>query len=245
VSEAHDSSIPVDRCCGDAAVYLLGLLDEQHSNAFLEHARSCSVCSDELDALAPAVDRLPAAVPQLSAPDHVKRRVMTIVRSEAAASEARSSSPHAPRARRRFLPRRSALALACAGLLAAGIAIGGLSTPFRGGTDRDSGSTTRVVSADVTLAGARAMLHQSGGNTWLTVSAMPAPSPGHIYEIWVKYPGHTRPQPTDSLFTPTASGAGSVEVPGGLGASLVMVTQEPDGGSPLPTTTPVIVAHLS
>ena len=101
------------------------------------------------------------------------------------------------------------------------------------------------MSADVTLAGASATLHQSGGHTWLTVSDMPAPSSGHVYEVWVKRPGHAVPQPTDSLFAPTSSGAATVDVPGGLGASVVMVTQEPAGGSPLPTTAPVIVARLS
>jgi hypothetical protein len=135
--------------------------------------------------------------------------------------------------------------LAGAGLLAAGVAIGGLSTPFGGGSARVGGTAARLVSADVTLAGTSAELHQGSGHTWLTVSAMRAPTPGHVYEVWVKYPGHTLPQPTDSLFTPTASGASTVDVPGGLGASEVLVTQEPDGGSPLPTSPPVIVAHLS
>jgi hypothetical protein len=265
VSEAHDSQTPADRCCGDAAVYLLGLLDERQSDAFQEHARSCSVCSDELDALAPAVDRLPATVPQLPAPEHVKGRVMAIVRSEAATrseaaarAEGSMSQPEWERDRLasrpgggrlrfalrpdwrggRFAMRAPALALAAAGLLAVGVAAGGLLTPFDRGT-------ARVVSADVTLAGAHATLHQSGGHMWLTISQMPAPSSGHVYEVWVKDPGHTLPRPTDSLFTPTASGSGTVDVPGGAGASVVMVTQEPAGGSPLPTTTPVIVAHLS
>lgn len=265
MSDERDSQTPTERCCGDAAVYLLSLLDEQQSDVFMEHARSCSVCSDELDALAPAVDRLPATVLQLPAPAHVKGRVMTIVRSEAAtrseaAARAEGSIPQpdwehnrsaswsgagrprfarwSDRQRGRFAPRAPTLALAAAGLLAVGVAVGGLLTPFNRGT-------ARVVSADVTLAGAHATLHQSSGHTWLTVSRMPAPSTGHVYEVWVKYPGRTLPQPTDSLFTPTASGSGTVDVPGGARASMVMVTQEPTGGSPLPTSAPVIVAHLS
>jgi hypothetical protein len=251
VSEEHDPQTPAEDCCGDAAVYLLGLLDEQQGDAFLRHARRCSVCSDELDALGPAVERLPAAVPQMPAPEHVKRRVMAVVRSEA--SEAMSPAPHPSRARSWFALRRPALALAGVGLLAAGVAIGGLSTPFGGGTTRVGGGTarvgggtaTRALSADVTLAGTRATLYQNDGHTWLTVSAMPAPSSGHVYEVWVKYPGHTPPRPTDSLFTPTTSGAGTVAVPDARGASMVMVTQEPDGGSPLPTGPVLIVAHLS
>jgi Anti-sigma-K factor rskA, C-terminal len=243
VSEKHDTPIPAEDCCGDAAIYLLGLLDEQHSDAFLEHVRRCSVCSDELAALTPAVDALPATVPQLSAPADVKRHVMSVVRDEA--TEARSSLPRDRGVCGRFALRRPALALVGAGLLAAGVTIGGLSSPFGGGSASAGRRAARVVSAAVTLAGASATLHQSAGHTWLTVSALPAPSSGHVYEVWVKYPGRALPQPTDSLFAPTASGSSTVDVPGGLGASEVLVTQEPDGGSPLPTTPPVIVAHLS
>ncbi len=242
-SEADDSS-PAGDGCGDAAVYLLGLLDERHSEVFLEHARLCALCSDDLAALAPAVDSLPTTVPRVSAPAHVKRDVMAAVRSEAA-QQATRSSPRPRKARRRLALRRPALALAGAGLLAAGVAIGGLSTPFGGGSASVGGSSARVVSAEVTLVGASATLHQSSGHIWLTVANMPEPSSGHVYEVWLKRPGHALPQPTNSLFAPTSSGAATVAVPDSGGASEVMVTQEPSGGSPLPTGPAVIVARLS
>lgn len=243
MSDEHDPQVRANRCCGDAAVYLLGLLDEPHSGAFLAHARSCAVCSDELVALAPAVDSLPATVPQLSAPGHVKRHVMAAVRSEAGQAARSSSRPH--RVRGWTSRRGPVLALVCAGLLAAGVAIGALSTPLGGGSARDGGVSARSVSADVTLAGASATLHQSGGHTWLTVSKLPEPAPGHVYEVWVKRPGATPPQPTDSLFAPTASGAATVDVPGTGGASEVLVTQEPAGGTLRPTGPAVILARLA
>ncbi len=248
---------PGDGGCGDAALYLLGLLDERHSRMFVEHARTCALCSDDLAALAPAVEHLPTTVRQVPAPAHAKRQVMAVVRSEAAQRATRSSSRASQRAtqsarsssrargmaRRRFAL-RPALALAGAGLLAAGVAIGALSTPFGGGP-APAGSSARVMSADVTLAGASAALHQSGGHTWLTVADMPEPSSGHVYEVWLKRPGHAEPQPTDSLFAPTSSGTATVAVPDSGGASEVLVTQEPAGGTQLPTASPVIVAHLS
>ena len=242
--EAHDAPRPAGGCCGDAAVYLLGLLDEQHSRAFLEHARSCALCSDDLAALAPAVDTLPTTVPQVSAPAHAKRQVMAVVRSEAA-QRATRSSPRPGVTRRRLALRRPALALAGAGLLAAGVAIGGLSTPFDGGSARVGGSAARVESAEVTLPGASAALHQSAGHTWLTVSNMPEPSSGHVYEVWVKRPGHALPQPTNSLFAPTSSGAATVAVPDSGGVNEVLVTQEPAGGTQVPTGPAVILARLS
>jgi Anti-sigma-K factor rskA len=242
--EAHDSQGPAGDCCGDAPLYLLGLLDERHSEVFLEHAQSCALCSDDLAALAPAVDSLPTTVTQLPAPAHVKRQVMAVVRGEAAQQARRSSSRSRGTARGR-LALRPALALAGAGLLAAGVAVGGLSTPFGGGSTGVGGSSARVVSADVTLAGASAALHQSGGHAWLTVADMPEPSTGHVYEVWLKRPGHTEPQPTDSLFAPTSSGGATVAVPDSSGASEVLVTQEPAGGTQVPTGPAVIVAHLS
>ncbi len=241
--EAHDSPGPAGSCCGDAALYLLGLLGDRQSRVFLEHARSCALCGDDLAALAPAVDALPTTVPQVLAPARVKRQVMAVVRSEAAQQATRSPAPS--RAGRRRTVLRPALALAGAGLLVAGVAIGGLSTPFGGGSTRVGGSATRAVSAEVTLPGAGATLHESGGHTWLTVTNMPEPSPGHVYEVWLKRSGQALPQPTTSLFAPTSSGAATVAVPDSGGASEVLVTQEPSGGSPLPTRSPVIVAHLS
>jgi hypothetical protein len=250
-SGRRDSPGPAEGGCGDAAVYLLGLLDERHSSMFVEHARSCALCSDDLAALAPAVEHLPTTVRQVPAPAQAKRQVMAVVRSEAALvrSEAaqqatRSSSRARGTSRRRFAV-RPALALVGTAMLAAGVAIGALSTHFGGGSTPAGGSSARVVSADVTLAGTSAALHQSGGHAWLTVADMPEPSSGHVYEVWLKRPGHTEPQPTNSLFAPTSSGAATVAVPGSGGASEVLVTQEPAGGTQLPTSSPVIVAHLS
>jgi len=221
---------------------LLGLLDESHSETFLEHARSCALCSDDLAALAPAVDSLPSSVPQLLAPPEAKRHVMALVRSEA--SLARRASPSsainsAVKQRGRILAvRRPVLALAAAGLLAAGVAIGGLTIP-------SGGETTRVVSANVAPAGASVAVHESGGQTWLTVAKMPKPSAGYVYQVWVKRPNGALPQPTDSLFTPTSAGSATVAIPDRPGVSEVMVTQEPAGGSRLPTSPAIIVARLA
>jgi Anti-sigma-K factor rskA len=237
-----DSAIPPDGGCGDAAVYLLGLLGDEQNDAFLEHARSCAVCRDEIGSLQATVDVLPATVPQLPAPESVKTRVMAVVRKEALPE---TRSPLREPARRRWLapaqlkPRRSALALGAAVLVAAGAAIGAHSA------SSPSGGSTRVVSADVTIAGARASLHLSAGHDWLTVAGIPQPPAGQVYEIWVKRPGGSA-QPTSSLFTPTKAGTATAAVPGTLSrASEVMVTQEPAGGSLAPTSTAIIVARVA
>jgi hypothetical protein len=253
---SEDPAMPStpDGDCGDAAIYLLGLLDERQSARFIAHADTCAVCRDEVGALAPAVDLLPATVPQLDAPEHVKRRVMRVVHAEARADvsaeragSTREGSSRGGAARLRAVRarlsapqglRRPALALAATALLAGGVAIG---AQLAGG----GGGGARVFDADVTVVGASAALHESSGHNWLTVAGLPQPRAGHVYEVWVKHPGGS-PQPTSTLFSPTSSGSATATVPNDLGhASEVMVTQEPAGGSALPTSAPVIVARVS
>jgi hypothetical protein len=84
----------------------------------------------------------------------------------------------------------------------------------------------------------------SGGHAQLDVSGMPQTPAQRVYEVWVKRDG--APQPTDALFTVTAAGDATVDVPGGVqGVKVIMVTSEPRGGSKVPTSAPVIVARLS
>jgi anti-sigma-K factor RskA len=70
-----------------------------------------------------------------------------------------------------------------------------------------------------------------------------APS-GRVYEVWMQR-GTSAPVPTHSLFDVPHDGSASVALPGDLhGVRVVMVTLEPAGGSPHPTSAPVITAKL-
>jgi hypothetical protein len=103
----------------------------------------------------------------------------------------------------------------------------------------------RVIQASVTGSPGSAQLRVTGGHAELTVRNLPAPPPGHIYEVWLKRPNRA-PAPTSALFSVTSTGAGDVGVPGDLrGVSEVLVTPERAGGSLVPTHAPVIVARLS
>jgi hypothetical protein len=113
-------------------------------------------------------------------------------------------------------------------------ALGGLELASNGGP------TTRVIPATVGLA----ELRLTGDRGELIVEHLPAPPPGRIYEVWLQRARHA-PAPTSALFSVTAAGTGDVDVPGSLrGVSRVLVTQEPAGGSRVPTTAPVIVAPV-
>ena len=227
--------------CADVGAYVLGALDEHEVGPFREHLAACSACREEVAQLQNVTDSLAIAVPHVQAPDDLRARLMTVVRSEAellraAGHEADRPVRSRPRLRWRLLP-----ALAATGALAAGVLIGALAI--------DSGSSrqTRVIQATVLApAGhdATAALHEVDSHAELQVNGMPAPALGRIYEVWLER-GSNPPEPTDALFSVTGQGKGTVNVPGDIrGVSKVLVTSEPLGGSLKPTRSPVIVASV-
>jgi hypothetical protein len=103
--------------------------------------------------------------------------------------------------------------------------------------------TSRTIRAEVLARGASGFVRVSRGHAELTLTGMPQPSPGRVYELWIKRAG--APTPTDALFTVSTGGAATVGVPGGLaGVRAVLVTSEPLGGSRVPTRAPAVIARL-
>ena len=235
MSESQDSQ----DCCGDAAAYLLGALEPAEVERFRQHAESCVVCRDELITLQHVVDVLPLTARQYRAPRAIRRRVMRDVRS--------GSTAPAPSAWRRpwfrFAVGRSIARPLLAGALATAIValavVGGVKLAGSGS------SSVRIIRASVTGVPGSAQLRVAGGHAELVVNHLPTPPPGHIYEVWTER-GDQAPTPTRALFSVTTSGAAQVGVPGNLhGVSAIMVTPEPDGGSLVPTHTPVIVVRFA
>lgn len=234
---------PIDPgMCGDnAAPYVLGALTEDEHEAFRTHLDSCTVCREEVAALQVVASALPAVAPQMGAPPALKQRVMASVREDVSRGEAAVS---ARSSRRPVLvwPRwRPLYASAAAAVVVVVLAVVAISS---GGGGGGGGGGTRVFRAEVTPPHASASVRVSGGHAQLDISDMPQTPAQRVYEVWIKRSGAA--QPTDALFTVTAHGDATVGVPGSLaGVKVIMVTSEPLGGSKVPTTSPVIVAHLS
>jgi anti-sigma-K factor RskA len=228
-------------CTGDAAAYVLGALDDHELAPFLRHLDDCAVCRDEVASLQVVADMLPASVTPVTAPRGLRRRVLATVYEEAELFRA-AGAPTAARAAR---PRRRSWAaiprpfqaLAAGALVAAGIAVGVVALG-----SGPSVAPTRFISASTTPP-TTAVLRVAPGRTELDVSSL-APAPkGRVYEVWIQH--HGEPHPTDALFTPTSDGRATVAVPGAVAAGdVVMVTDEPSGGSLTPTRTPLIRAAL-
>jgi hypothetical protein len=231
----------------DAASYVLRAMSDAECDAFQAHLGRCASCTAKVSELSFVGDALLSGVPQLTAPPVIRDRVMSVVRAESElllAAGPEADRPVRPRAERRWslagfrpLP---ALALACLAL-ALGIGGGALLTGGDGGPVR-----ARTVVAQVNAAGATAHVRVTSDGAKLVMAGMPAPDDGRVYEVWLDRGGKSTPEPTDALFSVSSQGNATVDVPGDLdGVKAVLVTDEPQGGSKIPTRTPVISASLS
>jgi anti-sigma-K factor RskA len=90
--------------------------------------------------------------------------------------------------------------------------------------------------------GASGTLERRDGSAILHVEGLPALPRDRVYEAWVQRGGSMEPS---SLFTLRRDRSGDAAIPGPLeGADAVLVTAEPRGGSPQPTSTPLLRASL-
>jgi anti-sigma-K factor RskA len=219
-----------------AAAYLLRALTPTETEDYREHLQQCASCRQEIEQLAPAVNALPATTTPMHAPDTLLRSVMGQVRAEAELLNA--AGPQADRPPTRAPWRTRALpALAAAVGIVAGVVILLLFT--------GSPSSPRITQAHLAASTpGHAEVRQNGSAAELVVSGIPQPPAGEVYEVWLAKP-HGTPQPADALFSVTAKGNASVDVPGSLhNIQTLMVTAEPDGGSQHPTSPPIITATL-
>jgi anti-sigma-K factor RskA len=221
-----------------AAGYLLGALPEPERAEFEAHLEGCPACREELEELRVAAEALPVAAPPMRPPPALKARIMAEVEREAALLQGAREPEERPRRRfawpRFTFPTPAVAALACAALL---IGLGAGAFLFGGA----GGQTVHFQRAAGLTASASAELDVSGGNAVLVASGLPEPAAGHVYQVWLQRDGHA-PEPTAALFTPRSDGSATANVGDVNGIDKVMVSSEPRGGSPAPTTAPILIA---
>lgn len=226
----------------DAASYVLRAMEDGEWEAYELHLTGCEACADKVAELGFVSHALFNAVPQLTAPPVVRDRVMSVVRSEASllrAAGPMADRPEPQQPRRRFsvlaLRPLPAAALACA-VLALGVGSGVLLT----GTD-----DPRITPPLEAPVGVTARFEQSSDGAKLVVARMPTPPEGRIYQVWLDHDNGQVPAPTNALFS-VRHGSASVDVPGDLKTvKRVLVTDEPLGGSEVPTRQPVMKFQLT
>jgi Anti-sigma-K factor rskA len=179
-------------------------------------------------------------------PPALKARIMAEVEREAAllAAAGPAADRPAPKPARRSwfggfrLPTPAVAALACATLLV-GLGAGALLFGSSSG-----GHTVRFEKGGALTANASAELDVSGNRAVLVARGLPAPGNGRVYQVWLQRDGQA-PEPTAALFTPRRDGSATASVPDVKGVDKVMVSSEPAGGSPAPTTAPILTASMA
>jgi anti-sigma-K factor RskA len=220
--------------CGDAAAYVLGALNPQELEAFRAHLEQCTICRDEVAEFGLVMEALPIAVPQHRVSRTMRRRLMREVRREpsAAGRASRRAGAWSPAA----LGRRGWAAAGALSTVAVAAVVAVLTL--------SSGAATSVFQAQVSGIAGSAQVRVTNGRAELVVRHMTPPERRHVYEVWLKS-GNSKPVPASVLFGVSANGSAEVGLPAKLrGVSAVLVTQEPLGGSPGPTGSPVITANL-
>lgn len=238
----------IDTCprIDDAGSYVLRAMPDGEWERYSAHVADCQVCASKVAELAVISDALLSAVPQLTAPPQIRDRVMSVVRAESELLLA--AGPMADRPVQRAPRRRFALpslrvwpaTVLAAGLLGLGIGGGALIV----GAD-EAGSPPRAVACASAPSGASCQVRISADSTKLVVAGMRTPPEGRVYQIWLDRDNGTAPEPTEALFS-VRKGRASVNVPGDLSdVKQVLVTDEPVGGSEVPTRQPVIAAPVA
>jgi hypothetical protein len=230
----------------DAASYVLRAMPDGEWQHYSAHVEGCAVCAGKIKELSFVSDALLGAVPQVSAPPEIRERVMAVVRAESElllAAGAMADRPIARQSSQRFSLLRLRpwpAAVLATSLLALGIGGGALLVG-----SGDSDPAAQRIACATAPAGATCGVSVSGQNAKLVVAGLASPPQGRIYQVWLDRDDGTAPEPTEALFS-VRKGRASVDVPGDLkGVKQVLVTDEPLGGSEVPTRQPVIAARMA
>ncbi|MEV7443894.1 anti-sigma factor [Streptomyces sp. NPDC091204] len=236
-----------------AAAYALNALDTDEREEFAAHLPGCGTCRQDAADFEATAARLAAAAAH-TPPASMKQRTMASV------DGVRQLPPRVPTASPRSFRgtlRRKAVPLALAVSLAAAASFAGLaawqSQQNRQLEERARQSEQRLDTVGSVLAAPDARtVHGRAGNGALTTvvasdrqnravftaTGLPAPATGKTYQLWLDHDGTMRP-------------AGFIRQDGTVlldgdaaGARAVGLTLEPAGGSPQPTTTPLLLMAL-
>jgi anti-sigma-K factor RskA len=229
--------------------YVLGALPEEERRKFKEYLAAHPERRAETEELG-AVAALLALSPQEHEPSaELRRRVMATVEAEAARPPASRRSPFAW-IRESLSARNFALGAAAAllviGLFSWSMLLRGEVQDLQGRVQSLQGQPQEPQMVELggagTEQGARAeLVTLQGDRAVLVVENMPPVPEDKTYQIWVIEDDVPKP---GGLFKPRGdSVAAVVEHPLG-GGDVIAVTVEPEGGSPKPTSKPMLAAEV-
>ncbi|MFE2283996.1 anti-sigma factor domain-containing protein [Streptomyces sp. NPDC059443] len=235
------------------AAYALDALGREEHEAFSRHLAHCAPCSGDVAGFSATAGRLAAAV-AVAPPPHLKTAVLTRI-----GTVRRLPPDVGVRRAAGFLDRlpRKAGAFVVAASLAGAALFGGAALWQSGRADqarqeaRGLTARSQELRAVVTAPDARTVHGRTSGGAAATVitspardkavfltDRLPAAGAGKTYQLWLA--DHGRMRPAGFL-----TGDGAAVLDGGLGAATAVgLTLEPAGGSPQPTTRPLVLLTL-
>ncbi|MFD8412071.1 anti-sigma factor domain-containing protein [Streptomyces sp. NPDC059650] len=237
-----------------AAAYALNALDPSERKDFDAHLQDCEACRQEVAEFQATAARLSAAVAR--EPSAASKPAIM-----AAIDGVRQLPPRvattAPATTLGAAVRRRAVPLALAATVAAAASLGGLAVWQRQHSDdlqqRAEQAEQRLDDASLVLAAPDAQtVHGRTTNGALTTvvaseqlnkavftaSGLPAPAAGKTYQLWLDHDGSMHP-------AGFITGDGTVQLSGSpADAHAIGLSLEPVGGSPQPTTKPLLLMAL-
>jgi hypothetical protein len=229
----------------EAVAFALGALDADQVDDFKEHLQGCKRCQEELRWLAPAVRALPETAERRMPPPELKVRLMAEVHADVEAE-----AKHAREEKRRERAESGSgfgewlRGLHLGGLTwkpLAGLAVvvlivaGGIGYAVGTGGGTGGAQTTKIEPG---ANGIEASVVTEGDRGEIRLANLKQLPEGKVLEAWVQRGNAVEPVP--ALFTPDHAGNASTTIEDMRDVSLVMVTQEPMGGTKVPTTKPFV-----
>lgn len=215
-----------NRWSEDLAAYLLGALEADEATAMERHLEGCERCREEMRWLEPALQTLPEAVERQEPPRQLRESLMAEVREDVREAEARRA-PSRP-ARRWLL--KPAMGLAVVALLVAGV------VGYEVG--KDGSEVGNATTLERQVDGLAVKMVQEGESGTLHLSGLHQLPPDRVLEAWVEREGEVEAVP--ALFVPDRNGQAETRIADMNGVDVVMVTEEPQGGSDRPTGEPIM-----
>lgn len=220
-----------------AGPYALNSLDEVERQRFERHLASCDTCRDDVSGYRFAVEELALAAAE-APPAGMRSRVM----EEVGRTRQVSTQP----ARSRWL-RPGVGRITLVASIVAAIGLGATTLQQQGRLRRAEAAATLVAAPDIRMVplsgegNGRFMYSPSVGSAMFLVDGLSANQRGRTYQLWIIESGTPRGVGT---FDADGNRHGELRLksipPAG---SVLAVTEEPDGGSPLPTSRPVLASE--
>ena len=233
--------------------YVLGALPEEEREEFEQYLAAHPDLHAEIEELSTVAALLAFSVREQEPSPDLRRRIMDTVEAEAVQPRTSQRRSWLARLREAVGPRDLALAAAVVltiGLFSWGMLLQGEVRDLQGRVqslqsqpqDQSQGPQMIALGGAGTEQGVRAeLITLEGDRAVLVAENMPPAPEGKTYQIWV-IKGDT-PKPS-GLFEPKGDSIAAVVENPVEGADAVAVTVEPEGGSPKPTTEPMLVGKV-